>query len=170
MVTPNGKIGATVANAANGIVCPTAANEPGVFGSYTKYIGNHLNSDFVLFICNREKYRNHKSEQTNKNIRLKIWMHLWSPALHPFALNRTNVSDFLRQFCQVNRVVILVWPTVYRVRAATGLVVCALVKRACVVQLQQPPLPYASGDDVLGPEFHDLVDELRVLHARAENT
>lgn len=91
--------------------------------------------------------------------------------LHPFALNRDVMSDFLRRFYQLIRVVMIEsLVMVSRVRVfAIDLTVCALVSRAFVIQLQQQRPLYAFlirfDDAVLELEFLDLIDGLHVLHA-----
>lgn len=94
-------------------------------------------------------------------------MHLSSPALHFYPLNR-DVSDFLCRFCQAIRAVIVVLSTESLEYAfVTGLTVCALVLRVLIRQQQQLPCVFLIQTDcvVLAPEFHDLTVELRVRHA-----
>lgn len=97
----------------------------------------------------------------------RMRMHLSSPALHFYPLNR-DVSDFLCRFCQANRAVIVVLSTeCLEYVFVTGLTVCALVLRVLVRQQQQLPCAFLIRTDcvVLAPEFHDLTVELRVRHA-----
>lgn len=98
---------------------------------------------------------------------LRMRMHLSSPALHFYPLNR-DVSDFLCRFCQAIRAVIVVLSTECLEYAfVTGLTVYALVLRVLVRQQQQLPCAFLIRTDcvVLAPEFHDLTVELRVRHA-----
>lgn len=104
------------------------------------------------------------------DVQLKMWMHLESPVLHPFALNRDVMSEFFRRFCPRIHAVIgsLVMVSQARV-SAIGSAVYALEWRAFVVQLQPLRLLYAflvrTDDVVLGLESLDPIGGLHVLHA-----